>query len=300
MTFDSFEKVDVGPAESSIRFVIGGRGPPLLLLHGFPQTHLMWRSVAPRLAESFTVVCADLPGQGDSALAAADEREPYSKRGMARKLVAAMIGCGYRRFAVAGHDRGGRVAYRMALDHSDAITAIAVLDVIPMLDALELADERTLLSFWPWSLMAQPAPLPERLVSRCPEAIIDDSTSQWGTPPDAFPPDVRQAYAAALSDPERVHAVCEEFRAAAQVDRKHDERDRTAGKQISAPTLILWDRSGALSKWYQERGGPLAIWRRWAPHAVGEAVPGGHFFPESEPDLVADRLLHFYSASLVE
>jgi haloacetate dehalogenase len=293
MDFGSFSSVEVGVGSSQIHLAIGGSGPPLLLLHGFPQTHLMWRGVAPLLAEQFTVCCADLPGQGRSALAADGEAQPYGKRAMAGKLVSAMASLGHSRFAVAGHDRGGRVAYRMALDHPKVVTALAVLDVIPMLDALERADDRMLLSFWPWSLMSQPAPLPERLVLACPQAVVDDSAERWGTAADAFPPEVRRAYADALSDPARVHAICEEFRAAPTVDRAHDEVDRAAGRQIEVPTLVLWDTDGALSRWYADDGGALGIWRRWAPQAQGEPVPGGHFFAESEPALIAERLLRF-------
>ncbi len=284
MHFASFADVDAEALGSTLRFAVAGDGPPLLLLHGFPQTHMMWRGVAPRLAGRFKVHCADLPGQGQSGFAGNGEPEPYSKRHMARALVAAMATLGHVRFAAAGHDRGGRVAFRMALDHPDAVRSLAVCDVIPMLDALERADDRTLLSFWPWSLMSQPEPLPERLVRSCPEAVIDDSATQWGSPPDAFPADIRAAYADALRDPQRVHAVCEEFRAAARFDREHDRADRETGRTIDVPMLVLWDEDGALSRWYCDEGGPLEIWRKWAPRVEGEAVAGGHFSPRASPN----------------
>lgn len=295
MSFQGFRDFDLETEDGVVHAAVGGSGPPLLLLHGFPQTHLMWRDVAPLLAKSFSLVCADLPGQGGSGPAAGHVPDPYSKRAMAGTLVQAMAQLSHQRFGVVGHDRGARVAYRMALDHRDAVDALAVLDVVPILDALECADDRTLLSFWPWSLMSQPAPLPERLVGAAPDAVIEDSVEQWGTPASVFPEEVRAAYASALGDPRKLHAICEEFRAAGTVDRDHDAADRKAGLRITQPTLVLWDREGALSRWYADAGGPLAIWRAWAPGAQGEPVPGGHFFPEAESVDTARRLRDFFA-----
>lgn len=293
--FEGFEERLVSTAESSIYARLGGAGPPLLLIHGFPETHLMWRDVAPRLAADFTIVCVDLPGQGASGCPDSDaSHSPYSKRAMARELAGVMRQFGFEWFAVAGHDRGGRVAYRMALDHPKMIARLAVLDVIPIADAWRHADARLALSFWPWSLLSQPAPLPERLIAASPEAVIDDATSQWGTPADCFPPEVRQAYADALRDPRRVHAICEEFRAAVALDRDHDEADRRSGRRIECPMLLLWDSEGALGRWYTEQGGPLAIWKQWATDVRGEPMSGGHFFPEAEPEATASELRAFF------
>ena len=267
----------------------------MLLIHGFPETHLMWHAVAPRLASNFTTVCVDLPGQGASGIPASDaSHRAYSKRAMAAALIEAMVALGFDRFSVAGHDRGGRVAYRMALDHPKSVERLAILDVIPIAEAWDRADARLMLSSWPWSLLAQPAPLPERLISSSPEAVVDDAASQWGTSADCFPAEIRRAYADSLHDPARAHAVCEEFRAAATVDREHDKADRASGRMIACPVLALWDANGALENWYRDDGGPLAIWRRWALDARGRSMIGGHFFPEADPAGTAEELRAFF------
>ena len=293
--FDGFEERHIPTANSSIFARIGGAGAPVLLIHGFPETHLMWREVAPKLVSDFTVICVDLRGQGASGCPASDaDHRPFSKRAMAAELVEVMKQLGFERFAVAGHDRGGRVAYRMALDHSQSVERLAVLDVIPIADAWRHADARLALSFWPWSLLSQPAPLPERLISASPEAVIDDAASQWGTRANCFPPAVRQAYADILRDPAHAHAICEEFRSAATLDREHDEADRRSGRKIGCPVLLLWDGQGALSKWYADQGGPIGIWQRWAADVRGKPMAGGHFFPEACPEATADELRKFF------
>src|SRR3954463_13948424 len=215
------------PTDGSEIFVrVAGSGPPVLLLHGFPQTHLMWRKVAPLLARDFTVVCADLRGYGRSGCpASATNHAPYAKRAMAQDMVTVMERLGFRRFAVAGHDRGGRVAYRMALDHPDRVNRLAVLDIGPTETVWERADARFALAFWPWSLLAQPEPLPERIIEAAPDAIVDDALGGWGSRSDTFSPEVRAAYIEALRDPAHIHAICEEYRAAAIIDRRHDQED---------------------------------------------------------------------------
>jgi haloacetate dehalogenase len=292
---DGFDSSEVPTGETTIFVRRSGSGPPLLLLHGFPETHLMWRSVAPLLSRRFTVVCADLRGYGRSGCpASAPDHAPYAKRAMARDMVAVMERLGFPRFSVAGHDRGGRVAYRLALDHPGRVDRIAVLDVVPTAEAWARADARFALAFWPWSLLAQPEPLPERLVSAAPDAVVDDALGGWGSPAAAFGPEVRAAYVEALRDPARVHAVCEEYRAAATLDRAHDEADRRAGRRIACPVLALWSRPGALDAWYVEAGGPLALWRAWADDVDGRALDAGHFFPEEVPDETAAALASFF------
>lgn len=293
MSFDAFEPATVDVGDTVIFTRRAGSGPPLLLLHGFPETHLMWRDVAPRLAKRFTVVCADLHGYGQSGCPPSNaEHAPYTKRTMAGDLVALMQRLGFDRFHVAGHDRGGRVAARLALDHPDRVGRLAVLDIAPTQAVWQRADARMMLAFWPWSLLAQPAPLPERLITAAPQAVIDDAVSAWDSPPEAFPPDVRDAYARTLADPDRAHAICEEYRAAAYVDCLDDRADLAAGRKIAAPLLALWSAGGAVETWYPE--GPLALWRAWADQVEGEAVEGGHFFPEAQPDATADRLAAFF------
>lgn len=271
-----------------------GRGPPVLLLHGFPETHLMWREIAPELASSFTVVCADLPGCGRSHCPLTDDPpDPLSKRAMARTLRDAMAELGFEGFAVVGHDRGGRVAYRMALDWPETVLRLVALDIVPTAAAWERADARFALSFWPFSLLAQPEPLPETLLTSCPEAIVDAALSTWGTPAESFPREVRDAYVEALRDPDHAHAICEEYRAAATVDRDHDNSDRAAGRRITCPLLVLWSEAGGLNNWYRGEGGPLGLWAHWAERPQGGPVRGGHFFPEEHPFDTAAQLRSF-------
>jgi haloacetate dehalogenase len=292
---DEFESVIVETDEAMINVRCGGVGAPVLLLHGFPQTLLMWRDIAPLLATQFTVVCADLRGYGGSSCPrSSTDHAPYAKRAMARDMVAVMAHLGHDRFAVAGHDRGGRVAYRAALDHPGTISKLAALDVLPVDAVWDRADARFALAFWPWSLLAQPEPLPERLIGSAPQAVIANALShEWGTPADSFPDPVRSAYLAALSDPSHVHAICEEYRAAATIDRDHDAADRAAGHRIGCPVLALWSRGGPLSTWYSDDGGPLSLWRELADNVTGWPVDGGHFFPEEHPEHTAAALTDF-------
>ena len=214
-----------------------------------------------------------------------------SKRSMALALVEVMRALGHAWFAVAGHDRGGRVAYRMALDHPDVVTRVAVLDVVPTLEVWERADARTMLAFWPFALLAQPAPFPERLLSAAPEAIVDHALACWGSPSEAFSAEVRHAYAEALRD--RAHSICDEYRAAADIDRAHDERDREKGRRIRCPLLALWSAQGGLARWYEDADGVTGVWRRWASRVAGEAMGGGHFFVEEHPARTAALLRAF-------
>lgn len=255
-TMDDFASAEIETGETSIFVRSYGCGPPLLLPHGFPETHLMWRGVAPALARNFTVICADLRGYGRSGCPATDANHaPYAKRAMAQDMVTVMERLGFPRFAVAGHDRGGRVAYRMALDHPKRIERVAVLDVLPTETVWNCADARFALGFWPWSLLAQPEPLPERLLTGVAEVIIDNALGQWGSPASVFSPEVRAAYVHALRDPGHAHAICEEYRAAATIDREHDRVDRESGRRIECPLLTIWSAPGALGTWYAEQGG---------------------------------------------
>jgi haloacetate dehalogenase len=293
--FDAFDTTEIDSGETTIFLRRAGSGSPLLLLHGFPQTHLMWRDIAPRLARRFTVVCADLRGYGRSGCPpSTEDHTPYAKRAMARDMVAVMERLGFSRFAVAGHDRGGRVAYRLALDHPDRVTRVAVLDVVPTAVTWQRADEHFALGYWPWLLMAQPAPLPERLVGGAPEAVVDNALGTWGSRSSAFGADVRDAYVDALRDAAHVHAICEEYRAAATLDRVHDESDLASGRRITSPLLVLWSGPGPLGTWYADAGGPLALWREWAADVQGRALDGGHFFPEELPIETAGALLAFF------
>jgi haloacetate dehalogenase len=214
---------------------------------------------------------------------------------MARDMVEVMEHLGFSRFSVAGHDRGGRVAHRLALDHPARVERLAVLDIVPTEAAWEHADARFALAYWPWSVLAQSEPLPERLLTAVPEAIVDDALQKWGSSAAVFPPYVREAYLAALRDPAHAHAICEEYRAAATIDREHDRANRAHADRIQVPLLALWSTHGPLSEWYADQGGPVALWRAWADDVRGGTIDGGHFFPEEAPEQTADALVQFFS-----
>jgi haloacetate dehalogenase len=294
--FEGFESGTFPVGGTAVFARHAGSGPPVLLLHGFPQTHVMWAAVAPVLAEAFTVVCADLRGYGQSGTPPSDDRHAaYSKRAMAQDMVELMQHLGHARFSVAGHDRGGRVAYRLALDHPERVSALAVLDIVPTEDVWQRADARLVLAFWPWSLLAQAYPLPEQLIAGAPHAVVEDASTQWGSDGRVFDGEVRDAYVAPLRDPAHVHAICEEYRAGASIDREHDRADLAAGRKIRCPTLALWSAAGSLNTWYAQSGGPLGLWRRWCADIQGQPVAGGHFFPEEDPAGTARLLGKFFA-----
>ena len=289
--FESFHEFDIETEETLIHGRKGGDGPPLLLLHGFPQTHLMWHAIAPRLAQRFTVVAADLRGYGKSGTPpSTDDHEPYSKRAMARDMVAVMGKLGYERFSVAGHDRGGRCAYRMALDHPDSVIRLAVLDLVPTSEAFNRADMEFALGFWPWSLLAQASPFPERLIAGNPELIANYPLDTWSSDPGRFPSDVRDEYERQFHDSKHVHAICEEYRAAATLDFQHDEGDK-GHRRIKCPVLALWSKHGAVEAWYD----PIEIWKEWATDVAGRAIDCGHFLPEEAPEETYEELVAFFT-----
>lgn len=295
---DGFEDLQLETAETRIFARRSGSGPPILLLHGFPETHLMWRHVAPLLARTFTVVCADLRGYGRSGCPpSTPDHAPYAKRAMARDMVTVMERLGFPRFGIAGHDRGGRVAYRMALDHPNRIDRVAVLDVLPTGTVWSRADATFALAYWPWTFLAQPEPLPERALASAAEAVVDNALHAWGTSPAVFPAEVRAEYVQALRDPQHVHAICEEYRAAAALDRQHDADDQGAGRRIACPLLALWSAQGPLDTWYETAGGPLALWRAWGENVQGHAVEGGHFFPEAAGQQTFETLEQFFAST---
>ncbi|NGM88080.1 alpha/beta hydrolase [Parapusillimonas sp. SGNA-6] len=251
-------------------------------------------SIAPRLTEAFTLICADLRGYGRSGCPGSDtDHCAYSKRAVANDMVLIMRQLRYERFGVAGHDRGARVAYRIAFDHAGVVQKVAVLDAMPTSTVWDRADARLALAFWPWSLLAQPEPLPERLLRAAPEAIVNNALNEWGSPPNAFE-DTRASYIAALNDAKHIHAICEEYRAAATIDRAHHAEDQAAGERIACPVLILWSVRGGLEHWYLEASGPLTLWREWSDQVSGRAICGGHFFPEENPKETTNESLQFF------
>lgn len=269
-----------------------GKGPAILLVHGFPRTSLMWRFLAPKLADNHTVICVDLRAYGRSGIPASTaDHFPYSKRAMANELVEVMAQLGFPTFTMIGHDRGGRVSYRMALDHPKAVERLAVFDVIPVLEAWNRTDARFAKTYWPWILLAQKDPLPEAYLLGAPKAVFNNPFGQG-----SFGPEILEEYVSAYRDPARVHGICEEYRAAATIDVEHDRADKAASKRIECPMLHLWAEGGPLDTFYAKDGGPLGIWRQWAPHAQGQAMNGGHFFPEENPDDTAVLIKKFLSA----
>jgi haloacetate dehalogenase len=286
--FAGFDGFDLVTAASTVHGRRGGAGPPVLLLHGLPETHLMWHRVAPRLAERHTVVATDLRGYGASGTPpSTPDHTPYSMREIGREQVEVMRALGHERFAVVGHDRGARCAYRMALDHPDVVTRLGVLDIVPTGDAFGRADARFSLGYWVWSFLAAPEPVPERMILGAPEVFVDHLLDMWADDPGVFPAEVRAAYVDRFRDADTVHALCEEYRAAATLDLEHDIADRTAGRRIACPTLALWSSTGTVAAWYD----PLAVWKGWADDLQGAAVDCGHFLPEEAPDTVTRHLL---------
>jgi haloacetate dehalogenase len=273
-----------------------GEGPAILLVHGFPRTSLMWRFLAPQLAEDHTVICVDLRAYGRSGIpASTDDHFPYSKRAMAKELVDVMAKLGFPTFTLIGHDRGGRVSYRMALDHPQQVERLAVFDVIPILEAWSRADARFALTYWPWILLAQEPPLPERFLLGAPQAAFENPFGHG-----SFGPEILEEYVSTYRDPDRVHGICEEYRAAATIDVAQDRADKDASRRIDCPMLHLWAEGGWLDTYYAQDGGPLGIWRQWAPRAQGQAMMGGHFFPEENPDDTLAAVKRFLSTSSIQ
>lgn len=283
--FDGFTLTTIETDEVAIRLRHGGTGPPLLLLHGFPQTHAMWSKVAPRLATDFHVVCPDLRGYGGSGKPdSTPNHEPYSKRAMARDQVEVMKKLGFDRFLVAGHDRGGRCAYRLALDSPECVEKLAVLDIVPTGDTLRRADWRFGMGYWHWFFLAQAHPLPEKMISADPISFL----FRHGQGPSDF--EAYEDYLQNARDPKAIHAMCEDYRAAVSVDFQQDQADRGT-RRIACPTLVLWGARGVLPKWYD----PLAIWKEWASDVRGEELDSGHYLAEEAPDATCDALRRFFS-----
>jgi haloacetate dehalogenase len=282
--FEGFELTTIDTGEATIRVLHGGTGAPVLLLHGHPQTHAMWHAVAPRLVEDFTVVCADLRGYGESSKPpSTEDHEPYSKRAMARDQVEVMRELGHERFSVAGHDRGGRVAYRLALDHPERVEKLAVLDIIPTSEMWLRMDRKLGLVNWHWFFLAQPAPFPERLIGADPNAYYFRGDRS------RFHPEALADYLRCVSNPETIHAMCEDYRAGAGIDIELDEADRANGRKIERPVLVVWSGRDELSWW-----DPVAIWKGWADDVRGAPVDAGHFLAEEAPDEIHAVLTAFF------
>jgi haloacetate dehalogenase len=269
---------------ATINVLTGGQGPPLLLLHGYPQTHLEWRKVAPELARDFTLVMPDLRGYGDSAKPeGGDGHVNYSKRAMALDQVEVMSALGFDEFALVGHDRGARVSHRLALDHPDRVTKLALLDICPTLHMYNTANRAFATIYFHWFFLIQPEPLPERLIGGDPEAVLTQFMGAVaGIEPEAF-----GEYLRCFSDPATIHATCEDYRAAATIDLAHDEAD--LNQKIACPLLVLWGARGMVGHMYDV----LAVWRERARSVSGTALPCGHWIPEEAPTEAVAELAAF-------
>ena len=274
---------------------LGGKGPPLLLLHGYAQTNVMWHRIAPDLAKSFTLVIPDLPGYGWSAAPHADkDHAPYTKRAMAALMVEVMEKLGHVRFALAGHDRGGRVGYRLALDHPGRLAKLAALDIVPTYAMWHDIDARLAFRIWHWTFLALPAPFPETMIGADPVHFWDAKTAP-GTKAknlSAFDPRAIAHYHAFFKDPARIHATCEDYRAGRTTDYDHDAADKKAGKKIDCPLLVLWGETGIPSA----TKSPLDTWKKWATDVRGFAIDSGHYLAEENPAATGKALLEFLKA----
>ncbi len=280
-------RIDVGDAQ--INVVSGGDGPPVLLLHGFPQTHAAWHRIAPLLEKHFSLVIPDLRGYGESSGPAPDpEHHNYSKRVMAQDMISIMNEFGYEHFFLAAHDRGARVAYRLTLDHPDRVLALASLDTVPTLDVWEAMDWSVALDAYHWPFLAQPAPLPERLIGNDPDFYLDHLLERWAGGPDALDNAAVAQYREHFRKPSVLQAMAEDYRAGATIDLLHDKEDRATGKKVTCPVFVPWGAryTGA---------SPLETWKKWADNVSEIRIDCGHFIAEEEPVICADALRAFFS-----
>ncbi|GAA0584040.1 alpha/beta hydrolase [Caenispirillum bisanense] len=279
----TLRRIAVNGIELAVR--TGGEGPPLLLLHGYPQTHACWHRMAPLLARTHTLVMPDLRGYGDSDKPPGDSsHDTYSRRTMAADAAALMTALGHDRFQVVGHDRGGRVTHRLCLDHAERVERAAVLDIVPTHTIFATMNRGIGLAYYHWLFLAQPAPLPERLIGGDPDFYLEWKLGAWGTGLAAYDPAALAEYRRAFRDPACIHATCEDYRAAATIDLAHDEAD--AERRIRCPLVVLWGTNGLMESNYDV----LATWRAKADDVRGRALPGGHFLPEERPQETVDAL----------
>ncbi|MEQ8232950.1 MAG: alpha/beta hydrolase [Gammaproteobacteria bacterium] len=284
-----FTRARIETSGAAINLVHGGSGPPLLLLHGYPQTHAMWHRVAPRLAAHFHVVCPDLRGYGDSDKpTSTPDHAPYAKRAMAADMVEVMQALGHERFAVAGHDRGARVTHRLALDHPARVTRACVMDIAPTHHMFRTTDQTFATGYYHWFFLIQPDGLPEHMIGAEPAWYLREKLRRWAAPGARFDPRAIAEYVRCFEDPATIHASCEDYRAAASIDLAHDEADMA--RRIDCPLLVLWGARGFVARSYDV----LATWRERAAEVHGQALDCGHFLPEEAPDAVCVALLGFF------
>lgn len=285
----SFRTKRIRAADVTLNVAVGGAGPPLLLLHGYPQTHAMWHKIAPALAADFTVIAPDLRGYGDSDKPPGDpEHATYSKRAMARDVAGLMSILGFERFAVAGHDRGARVTHRLCLDYPERITRAAVLDIAPTYTMFATADKEFGEAYYHWFFLSQPYDLPERLIGADPEYYLRAKIARWSRNPGVFTEAALGEYLRGFRDPATIHATCEDYRAAASIDLVHDAADLE--RRIACPLLVLWGAKSFIGKKYDV----LAVWRERAADVRGRGLPCGHYLAEEAPEETYVELRRFF------
>ncbi len=290
--FPRFERRRIATTGADINLATGGSGPPLLLLHGYPQTHLMWRKLAPRLAAAFTVVVPDLRGYGDSSKPPAGaDNAGYSKRALALDQVETMAALGFERFAVAGHDRGARVAHRLARDHPERIERMALLDIVPTLYRFETIDQKAATSSWHWFFLIQPRGFPERLIGSEAEFFLRHQLGALLRDPAKLEPEAFAEYLRCFGNPETIRATCDEYRAGATIDLVHDRADR--GRRLTMPLLVLWGERSSQGSGYDM----LAVWREHAETVSGHGIASGHFLAEEAPEETYRALHGFFTGN---
>ena len=286
--FEGFRTQRIATGGPTINARVGGEGPPLLLLHGYPQSHVMWHRIAPTLAGEYTVVCPDLRGYGDSDKPPGDaDHAQYAKRAMAQDQVDVMAALGFDRFRLVGHDRGARVAHRLCLDHADRVERVAILDIVPTLTMFETTSQAFATGYYHWFFLIQPDGLPEHMIGLDPDFYLERKLGRWSAPGAIFDPDAVAEYRRCFRDPACIHASCEDYRAAASLDLAHDRHDRS--RKVACPMLVLWGLKGFMERYYDV----VATWREKATDVRGQGIDCGHFLAEEKPEDTLAALLPF-------
>lgn len=289
---EDFKQVKIKTSGAEINLLQGGSGRPLLLLHGYPQTHFIWHEIAPILAQNYHVICPDLRGYGDSSKpATAPDHYPYSKRAMAQDMIEVMASLGYDEFFVAGHDRGARVTHRMALDYPERVTRACVMDIAPTHYVFNNTDQHLATGYYHWFFLIQPDGLPERMINADPGYFVTEKLKRWSAPGAIFLDAAVAEYVRCFSQPETVHATCEDYRAGASIDLEHDQED--INRKVQSPLLVLWGLNGFINRTYDV----LAVWHEYAAQIEGSVLECGYFLPEEAPVTVCEELLRFFGSN---